>query len=670
MVLAFGREICNYLNSSECREWLITNGIGGYGAGTVSGLLTRRYHGLMIAALKPPLNRTLLLTKLDETVSYDNQFFPIYTNRWADGKVNPEGFKHIEQFRLDGTIPVWNFACGDALLEKRIWMKQGQNTTYIQYTLLRATKAMSLSIKAMVNHRDHHYNTHANNYQIDIKSVSGGVEVSLPPKATPLYLFTQGNIDEEVMISTPGDPWYYGYDLAIERYRGMDCFEDHLHACTLHATLALGNSLTIIASTKADPHLNVPAELEAKHQSDSILLKHGSITPQTPEWISQLILAANQFVVDRTLKDQTPGKTIIAGYPWFGDWGRDTMIALPGLTISTGRTEVARTIIQTFAHYVDRGMLPNRFPEVGDTPDYNTVDATLWYFEAIRAYVDHTQDINLLKELFPILDSIIHWHHQGTRYNIHVDPTDGLLYAGEPGSQLTWMDAKVGDWVVTPRIGKPIEVNALWYHALQIMIRFAEKLDKPSQDYQTWAEKTAAGFSRFWNQEEGYCYDVLDTDDGNDASLRPNQIFAISLPQLGKVGYQCLLTQEQQRQVVDICGQKLLTSFGLRSLDPNDPKYQGVYGGDVLQRDGAYHQGTVWGWLIGPFVLAYFGVYGVGSQAKSFLQPMADHLKTHGVGTLSEIFDGDAPMSPRGCFAQAWTVGEVLRAWYELELRD
>lgn len=670
MVVAFGREICNYLNSSECREWLITNGIGGYGAGTVSGMLTRRYHGLMIAALNPPLNRTLLLTKLDETVGYDGQFFPIYTNRWADGKVDPEGFKHIQHFRLEGTIPVWDFACGDALLEKRIWMRIGENTTYVKYTLLRATKAMSLSIKVMVNHRDHHYNTHgnnANNFQIDIKWRSQGVEIRLFPDANPLYLFTQGSGEEEVMISRPGNPWHYGYDLAMERYRGMDWTEDHLHACTLHTTLTPGRALTVIASTKGDPNLDIMTELEAKRQKDRVLLEYKSPPVRRPDWISQLILAADQFIVDRTLKDGTPGKTIIAGYPWFGDWGRDTMISLPGLTLSTGRPDIARTILQTFSHYVDGGMLPNRFPEVGETPDYNTVDATLWYWDSIRAYFDHTLDIDLLAELFPVLDSIIDWHHQGTRYNIKVDPEDGLLYAGEPGSQLTWMDAKVGDWVVTPRVGKPIEVNALWYHALQIMIRIAKILDKPSHDYETWAKKTAEGFSRFWNPQTGYCYDVLDTPEGNDPSLRPNQIFAISLPQLGKGSYSCLLTRSQQRQVVDICSQKLLTSYGLRSLSPEDAKYQGVYGGDQLQRDGAYHQGTAWGWLQGPFALAHFYVYGDRSQAQSFLEPMADHLNNHGLGTLSEIFDGDPPMSARGCFAQAWTVAEVLRAWFELE---
>jgi len=668
MILACGREICGYLDASESREWLMTNGIGGYAAGTVGGLLTRRYHGLLIATLNPPLSRTLLMTKLDETASYGDRFFPLYTNRWADGKVDPEGFKQIERFTLDGTIPVWNFACGDALLEKRIWMKQGENTTYVQYTLHRATQPMSLAIKAMVNHRDHHYNTHGNDdWQLGIESISGGVQIRAFPTATPLYLFARGAADEEVLISTPGNPWYYGYDLAVERYRGMDCFEDHLHAVTFHITLEPGRSLAVIASTEPDPNPDVAAELEARYHHDFRLFQNSPVAEQTPDWIRQLVLAADQFIVDRTGPDGTPGKTVIAGYPWFGDWGRDTMIALPGLTLSTGRADVARTILKTFARYVARGMLPNRFPEVGDTPDYNTVDATLWYFEAIRTYFDLTEDETLLAELFPVLDSIIHWHCQGTRYDIHLDREDGLLYAGEPGLQLTWMDAKVGDWVVTPRVGKPVEVNALWYHALQIMVRFGRRLGKPTEDYENLAKRTATGFSRFWNDELGYCYDVLDTPEGNDASLRPNQIFALSLSQLGERGYPPLLTPERQRRVVDVCAQKLLTSYGLRSLSPDDPKYRGVYGGDLVERDGAYHQGTVWGWLIGPFALAHFGVYGDRNLARSFLEPMADHLRTHCLGTLSEIFDADAPMSPRGCFAQAWTVAEVVRAWFELE---
>jgi predicted glycogen debranching enzyme len=399
--------------------------------------------------------------------------------------------------------------------------------------------------------------------------------------------------------------------------------------------------------------------------------RHPTVTVNTQSlskaWIERLVLAADQFIVERPLPDAPNGKTIIAGYHWFGDWGRDTMISLPGLTIATGRTEIARSILLTFAKYVDRGMLPNRFPDAGEVPEYNTVDATLWYFEAIRSYDDATADDDLLAELFPVLAEIIDWHCRGTRYNIHLDPSDGLLSAGETGVQLTWMDAKVDDWVVTPRIGKPIEINALWYCALRSIAKFARQLGKPYKEYEALADRTLAKFSRFWNPDLGYCYDVLDSPDGNDPSLCPNQMFAVSLPGMGAKGYAPLLTLDRQRSIVDTCGRQLLTSYGLRSLAPNDPQYQGHYGGSQLQRDGAYHQGTTWGWLLGSFVLAHLQVYKNPIQARQFLEPIAHHLMAHGLGTCSEIFDGDAPMAPRGCIAQAWTVAEVLRAWVATE---
>jgi predicted glycogen debranching enzyme len=372
------------------------------------------------------------------------------------------------------------------------------------------------------------------------------------------------------------------------------------------------------------------------------------------------VLAADQFIVSRSSPDEPSGKTIIAGYPWFSDWGRDTMISLPGLTLATGRPEIARSILRTFARHVDQGMIPNRFPDQGEVPEYNTVDATLWYFEAVRAYYGITEDNDLIQELFPVLADIIDWHCRGTRYNIHLDPADGLLYAGEPGVQLTWMDAKVGDWVVTPRIGKPVEVNALWYNALRTMAKLARRVGKPHQEYEAIADRAQARFARFWSPKLGYCYDVLDGPNGDDASLRPNQIFAVSLPESP-------LNAAQQRGVVDVCARSLLTSHGLRSLAPDDPQYQGRYGGNQTQRDGAYHQGTVWGWLIGSFVLAHLRVYNNPAKAREFLEPMENHLYTHGVGSLSEIFDGDAPMTPNGCIAQAWTVAELLRAWLATE---
>ncbi|MEP0910729.1 glycogen debranching enzyme N-terminal domain-containing protein [Leptolyngbya sp. GB1-A1] len=686
MNIEFGREICGDLDLAGSREWLVTNGIGGFAAGTVSGVLTRRYHGLLVAALNPPLARTLLLTKLEEIVHYDRQVYALSTDRWNGGHVDPQGYRYLEHFAVNDTIPTWRYACGDALLEKRVWMQQGANTTYIQYELVRSSQPLALMLKSFVNYRDYHGNTRCLHWQMEVNRVDRGVSIVAHGQAVPFFLLS----DRAEVITL--HEWYYNFFLEVERYRGLSDREDHLHAATFHLTLHPGETVTIVAST--DPHasLNGSAAFKLRQTYEQRLLSlWKSNRPigakDAPPWIRRLVLAANQFVVNRSVtrlplpgtakqpsesadaEETLPepevlhGKTIIAGYPWFSDWGRDTMISLPGLTLTTGRSDVARSILRTFASYVSQGMLPNRFPDVGEEPEYNTVDATLWYFEAIHQYYLATQDDDLLVELFPVLAEMIDWHCRGTRYNIHLDPADGLLYAGTPETQLTWMDVKVGDWVVTPRLGKPIEVNALWYNALRTIAKVARRLGKPHQEYDAIADRTLARFDRFWNGDLGYCYDVLDTPDGNDASLRPNQIFAVSLPESP-------LTEAQQRSVVDVCGRSLLTSHGLRSLSSDHPNYRGRYGGTPQQRDGAYHQGTVWGWLLGPFVRAHFRVYRNPVQARQFLEPMANHLSAHGIGSLSEIFDGDPPFHPRGCFAQAWTVAEVLLAWAAIEQID
>jgi predicted glycogen debranching enzyme len=659
MGVEFGREVCGNLEGATSREWVVTNGIGGYASGTIAGVLTRRYHGLLIAALNPPLGRTLLLTKFDEDVEYDGHCCPLYANAWSQHETNPSGFQNIENFKLDGTVPTWKFALGDALLVKRVWMQQGTNTTYIKYRLQRATQPLKISLKAFVNYRDYHYDTQAKDWVMDITPVDRGIKITATPDAIPFYLLS------DRAQATPVHEWYYGFDLAIERYRGLSDREDHLHAVTFEATLNPGEALTLVASTEAQPDLDGAASLRTRQLYDQKLISFWDAnrpnpSRKSPPWIQQLVLAADQFIVNRAIPNEPGGKTIIAGYHWFGDWGRDTMISLPGLTLATGRPEVARSILRTFARYVSQGMLPNRFPDVGEIPEYNTVDATLWYFEAIRQYYNATDDDGLIRELFPVLADIIDWHCRGTRYNIHLDSSDGLLYAGETGVQLTWMDAKVGDWVVTPRIGKPVEINALWYNALRTMAKFARQVGEPHQEYEAIADRTLAKFHRFWNAEAGYCYDVIDTPNGNDDALRPNQLFAVALPESP-------LSTAQQRAVVDVCGRRLITSYGVRSLSLDHPQYQGHYGGDQLRRDGAYHQGTAWGWLIGPFVMAHLRVYNNPALAQEWLEPIAQHLKAHGLGSGSEIFDGDAPIAPRGCIAQAWTVAEVLRAWVAVE---
>jgi predicted glycogen debranching enzyme len=659
MEIEFGREICGDLQSAASREWLVTNGIGGYASGTIAGILTRRYHGLLVAALQPPLGRTLLVSKLDEVVEYGEATYPLYSNHWADGTVNPLGFQNIESFKLDGTVPTWKFALGDALLVKRVWMQQGSNTTYVKYRLQRATQPLKLTLKVLVNYRDHHSDTQAqswlaNRQEMLVEPVTHGLSIT-PPNAAPFYLLTQGNIE-------PDYEWYYDFKLSVEQYRGLRDREDHLHVATLTFTLNPGEACTVVASTEPQVDLDGANALKARHLYAQKLLAawEGTRTKKAPAWINHLVLAADQFIVNRASPAEPAGKTILAGYPWFSDWGRDTMISLSGLTLATGRPEVARSILRTFAQYVSEGMIPNRFPDAGEVPEYNTVDATLWYFEAIRQYYAATDDDDLLCDLFPVLSDIIDWHCRGTRYQIRLDSSDGLLYAGESGVQLTWMDAKVQDWVVTPRIGKPVEINALWYNALRTMARFARRVGKPHQEYEAIADRTLAKFHRFWNAETGYCYDVLDTPQGHDGALRPNQIFAVSLPESP-------LSPAQQRSVVDICGRMLATSYGMRSLAPDQPQYRGYYAGDQWHRDGAYHQGTVWGWLVGPFVMAHLRVYSNPALAQEWLEPMAHHLKAHGLGSFSEIFDGNAPFLPRGCIAQAWSVAEVLRAWVAIE---
>jgi predicted glycogen debranching enzyme len=655
----FGREICGVLDVAEQREWLVTNGIGGFASGTVSGNLTRRYHGLLVAALQPPAGRMQLVAKVDEIARYDGADYALGTNRWSGGAIEPHGYAHIESFRLEGTMPVWRFAIGDAILEKRVWMGHGENTTYVQYTLLRGSQSLGLELRTLINYRDFHSNTHAGDWHMKIDAVKSGLRITAFEGAIPFYLLSAHAKVE------PRHDWIRDYFLPLEKYRGLDDREDNLLAAVFRATLPTNQSVSMVFSTDANAGLDGNAARTENAKFEVGLLAQWSSTDgpaatAAPGWIRQLILAADQFVVRRDLADTTEvtdGKTIIAGYHWFGDWGRDTMIALPGLTLATGRADIARQILLSFARFIDGGMLPNNFPDAGGRPEYNTVDAALWFFEAVRQYFAATQDTETLARLFPIMAQMIDAHVAGTRYQIHVDQADGLLYAGEPGVQLTWMDAKVGDWVVTPRIGKPVEVNALWFNALETMASLASAAKQSAEPFAKLAERAKQSFAKFWNSSGGYCYDVIDAPRiGNDATLRPNQIFAVSLPQSP-------LPAEQQKAVVDICARRLVTSYGLRSLAQSESGYQGHYGGDTRERDGAYHQGTVWGWLLGPFVLAHLRVYRDRAAAVSFLEPLGKQIHSHGLGTLSEIFDGDEPFTPRGCIAQAWTVAEVLRAW-------
>ncbi|MBP8972228.1 MAG: glycogen debranching enzyme family protein [Anaerolineae bacterium] len=661
-MIHFGRET---LDALLRREWLVTNGLGGYALGSLAGARTRRYHSLLTASLQPPTHRTVLVADLDTWVEIDGRRSPLVTHEWAAGVVLPDGYRHLESFHLEGTIPVFVWGLGDVRLVQRIWMAHGQNTTYVTYSYVRGSAHLKLVIKPLCTYRDHHKLTKGG-YPVEVTPLpapclcGAGVRVIQHPdrndnEGSTLRIFTnQGAI-------VPDSEWWWSFHLSEEKRRGLGDQEDLFAAASLTAELDRGSTLALVFTAEEDDPAPWHDALLAEQQRQDALLARAGLD-DAPAWIRQLALAADQFLVTRDIEGQ-PGKSILAGYPWFSDWGRDTMIALPGLTLAIGRVEESAEILRTYACCVDQGMLPNRFPDAGSTPEYNTVDATLWYFQAIYAHYQAAGPADsLFQDLYPVLADILRWHIEGTRYNIRMDPADGLLFAGEPDLQLTWMDAKIDDWVVTPRVGKAVEINALWVNALRITAELATALgrDEDAAQYAALADRAQESFARRFWYNGGYLYDVVDGPDGDDPTLRPNQIFAVALPFP-------LLEGERAQAVVDICARELLVSYGLRSLAPDESEYAGHYGGDPLQRDSAYHQGTAWAWLLGPFVIAHYRVYGKARTAFSYLEPLADHLADQGLGTLGEIFDGDPPHQPRGAVAQAWSVAETLRAYRVLE---
>lgn len=631
------------------REWIVTNGIGGYGMGGLLGARTRHYHGLLVAATEPPTGRRVLVAQMIERATLrDGHTEHLHVQEWGGGTTDPRGDAWLECFRLEDTIPTWQYTVWDAKIEKRVWMKQGQNTTFVTYSLL-AGKAVTLELKPLCTHRDHHAGTRAGEAP-RVDALHDGLEIRFP-YSEPYFI--RANAGEHF----EGGDWWTNEFLRVEAERGFEAIEDLYRAGRFVATLEKGQTLALALSTDAGARAtDWQAELEVERGRTKTLLERAG-SEREPAWVKQLVLAADQFVVARG-----QGHTVIAGYPWFGDWGRDTMIALPGLALATGRPELAGSLLRTFGRFVDRGMIPNRFPDAGETPEYNTVDATLWYVQALREYVKATNDESLVDELWVTLEAIVRWHLNGTRYGIGVDPADGLLRAGEPGVQLTWMDAKTGDWVVTPRTGKPVEINALWYSALRALQGWAVSR-KAGHDYRALADRVADSFGRYWNKSTGYLYDVLDGPDGDDPSIRPNAVIAASLETSP-------LENTWRRAVVDLATEKLLTPYGLRSLAPDDVRYARRYIGSPLERDAVYHQGTVWPWLMGPFVEAHLRAYGHPSNARAFLEPTAEHLRQGGLGSVSEILDGDAPHAPRGCPWQAWSVAEILRAWKLTALRS
>jgi predicted glycogen debranching enzyme len=645
--MKFDSKTLSDFDKARAFEWIETNGLGGYASGTVSGAHSRRYHGLLVAALHPPVRRTVLLSKLEETIVLKNENNPVDhyelgCNQYP-GAIHPKGYTHLITFERD-IFPAFIYKAGEVVLKKTIACVHGENTTIILYEVVEAPGSFTLELLPLSSSRDFHSLCHANDvigthYLFD----DGCFRTVNYPEGTELFISVPGS----EFIEQQG--WYRNFEYSVEQYRGLDFHEDLYTHGKFSVTLKKGQSLGVIISTEDPSGRNALKLLAAEKKRREKVIKDFSWDNN----VKRLVLAADQFIVKRADLN-----TIIAGYHWFADWGRDTMIALPGLCLTVGRAKDAKRILKQFAESVSEGMLPNRFPDYGEALEYNTIDATLWFFHAIHEYYKSTEDKTFLKSIFSVLQEIITWHYKGTRYNIKVDPDDELLGGGSEGVQLTWMDAKLGNWVVTPRRGKPVEINALWYNALCCMEVFAETLGQPEEAarYKIKASHVLKSFNeKFWNEKKKCLYDYIDGNIKNE-DLRPNQIYALSLSFP-------LLSGDRAKKVLQTVTDNLLTSRGLRSLAGFHKEYRPAYGGDIWKRDGCYHQGTVWSFLLGPYVDALFFVKGEKgrTEALRLVKRFLDHLDEAGVGTVSEIFDADPPHTPRGCIAQAWGVGEVLR---------
>jgi predicted glycogen debranching enzyme len=644
-VIQFDQSICENLEESLKREWLETNGIGGFASATIAGANTRRYHGLLFAAIQPPAVRFLLLSRFEETLIVGDRRFELGTNLYP-GAVHPEGYRYLREFRVD-PFPIFTFQAGGVTIEKRVFMVQGENTVVVEYEAIAYegdAPECRLELRPLVAFRGYHDLTHANSALNGTLNQSPGLFSIQPYSDLP-----ELHVAHNAHALKRRAHWYYHFEYPIERERGLEFQEDLFCFCVLEFDLAPKQPAVVIAST-------------AIHQaSESASLKANEIRRRGTDGdplTATLTAAASQFIVGRGALH-----TIIAGYPWFTDWARDTMIALPGLTLATGRFDIARDILLAFAGYLDQGMLPNTFPDIDRQdadrpPEYNTVDATLWFFEAVRQYLEYSKDVEFVRtQMYEKLKDIVSWHVRGTRFGIHMD-TDGLLAAGDSTTQLTWMDARVGDRPVTPRNGKPVEIQALWYNALRFTGRLANDFGEENirAFHEDLAARAGQSFnSSFWNDEAGYLYDVIDGD-RRDASLRPNQTIALSL------GY-CAIPEDRARRILAAVEHSLLTPFGLRTLAPSDPAYRGRYEGSVAERDSAYHQGTVWPWLLGPFITAdlRFNADTARKRTPELLEPLRVFALSRGTGHIPEIFDGDAPHEPRGCFSQAWSVAEILQ---------
>jgi predicted glycogen debranching enzyme len=650
------------------REWLITNGLGGYASGTVAGVMTRRYHGLLIAALPAPLGRFVMLNHLLERLRLANRrVIWLGDEDEVAGANTADRDEHLAEFRLELGLPVWVYKIDGITIEKRILMPYCQNTVHLNYRIVDGDGPLRLSLRPSVHFRPHEAAVNespAKTYTIS--ATENRYELSADPDLPVLRLLLHGDL-AALTLNEKGAP---SVPYKMEESRGYPAKGPLWSPGYFRADLEAGHDVTLIASTEPwetilalSPASAAVAEHERRRRLVAI-----ACTDSDDEFGSELVLAADQFIirpagrVEEFARGRASGeevRTVIAGYHWFTDWGRDTMISLEGLTLTTHRFREAGYILRTFGHYVRDGLIPNMFPEGDREGLYHTADATLWFFHAVDRYTQITGDVDTVQKLLPTFIDIVEHHLRGTRFGIRIDPADGLLTQGAEGYQLTWMDAKVGDWVVTPRRGKAVELNALWFNALCLLDTWtrrwggAEGLDIPEH-----ARRARKSFNeRFWYEKGGYLYDVIDGEHGPDASCRPNQVLAISLPHP-------ILDEARWPAVLEIVRAQLLTPVGLRSLSSTSPDYKSRYYGDLRSRDAAYHQGTVWAWLIGPYIDAWLKVHPQDREgAHRLLAGFRDHLNEACVGSISEIFDAESPFLPRGCIAQAWSVAEVLRCW-------
>jgi predicted glycogen debranching enzyme len=650
------------------REWLVTNGLGGYASGTISGSVTWRYHGLLIAALPEPFGRTVMLNHVAEFIQLpDGRIVEIGgEERTQPGEGGSGHF--LTEFRLENHLPVWRYEIEDIIVEKHVLFLHGQNTVHVSYRLISDREQVRLELRPSMHFRGHEQAVnHSPHEEYSLSAAGERYEVSRAEFLPRLRLVMRG--DEATFTYHGGIRREIFYQKEADRgYQSRG-----LLWCPgfFRVTLQPRRSATLIASTEwwnTMLALSPEEALRFYHGRHRRLLV--SANPKAADGLApDLVLAADQFIISPAGRIQDAARahaagdevrTVIAGYHWFTDWGRDTMISLEGLTLATRRYTEAGWILRTFAHYIRDGLIPNMFPEGQSEGLYHTADATLWFFHALDRYVTLTEDRSTLRQILPKLLDIVEHHLRGTRFGIHVDPNDGLLCQGAEGYQLTWMDAKVEDWVVTPRRGKAVEINGLWYNALKLLENWlrGEHREEEAATFAAHAQLANESFNRrFWYEKGGFLYDVIDGEGGDNCSCRPNQLLAFSLRHP-------ILDQKWWGPVLKAVEERLLTPVGLRSLSRDHPDYKAKYFGDLRARDAAYHQGTVWAWLIGPFIDAWLKVHPDDpKEAGKFLSGFGKHLDEACIGSVSEIFDAEPPFTPRGCIAQGWSVAEVLRAW-------